>query len=319
MDMQTALTENPQPQGPPQPQGTHQRGLPVSEQTPAALRLPPLRGAAIAAIALLVAGGWAGPGCTAPGRCPAMLTPTLGVAAPLQAPVVQWDDYVGRFAPSQSVDVRPRVAARSPRGTSAMATSCKRASFSSPSTSAPIAPRWPRRGQCRLGAQRAGAGAFDLARAAAFRATRRFRQARSIAARPPSGRRSRAGRRPGPRTRPRAGYGIHPGARAHLGPHFGSAGRCGQSGRSGEGANATLLTTINALDPIYFTFDSSEALFLKAQRDRAAGHASAEVEIKLQDEPDYRHHGASISPTTGSTRIRARSAAARCWPTPACS
>src|SRR3546814_5178000 len=28
----------------------------------------------------------------------------------------------------------------------------------------------------------------------------------------------------------------------------------------GEGAQATLLTTINALDPIYFSFDASEAL-----------------------------------------------------------
>src|SRR5262249_10105910 len=38
---------------------------------------------------------------------------------------------------------------------------------------------------------------------------------------------------------------------------------------SDNGANATLLTTLNAVDPIYFTFDASEALFLKAQRDRA--------------------------------------------------
>jgi len=34
---------------------------------------------------------------------------TVGVAAPLSRAVTQWDDYVGRFAPSQTVEIRPRV------------------------------------------------------------------------------------------------------------------------------------------------------------------------------------------------------------------
>ena len=63
-------------------------------------------------------------------------------------------------------------------------------------------------------------------------------------------------------------------------------------GRGGNGGDATLLTTINAVDPIYFTFDVSEALLLKAQRERAAGAGAAQqVEIRLQDEPDYRWRG----------------------------
>src|ERR1700712_4183375 len=40
---------------------------------------------------------------------------------------------------------------------------------------------------------------------------------------------------------------------------------------AGEGAAGSLLTTINALDPIYFTFDASEALFLKTQREHESG------------------------------------------------
>src|SRR3546814_4686749 len=48
----------------------------------------------------------------------------------------------------------------------------------------------------------------------------------------------------------------------------------------GEGAQATLLTTINALDPIYFSFDASEALFLKAKRAEQAGDAGSPVEVK---------------------------------------
>ena len=45
----------------------------------------------------------------------------------------------------------------------------------------------------------------------------------------------------------------------------------------GSGAEGTLLTTINALDPIYFTFDASEALFLKARRARESGAAPSDV------------------------------------------
>jgi multidrug efflux system membrane fusion protein len=80
----------------------------------------------------------------------------------------------------------------------------------------------------------------------------------------------------------------------------------------GNTGAATLLTTINAVDPIYFTFDVSEALLLKSQRDRAAGGGGAQqVEIRLQDEPDYRWHGQvdftdnGIDPNSGTIRARA--------------
>jgi multidrug efflux system membrane fusion protein len=81
---------------------------------------------------------------------------------------------------------------------------------------------------------------------------------------------------------------------------------------SGASAAGTLLTTINAVDPIYFTFDVSEGLLLKAQRERAAaGAAPQTVDIKLQDEPDYRWHGQvdftdnGIDPASGTIRARA--------------
>jgi RND family efflux transporter MFP subunit len=79
----------------------------------------------------------------------------------------------------------------------------------------------------------------------------------------------------------------------------------------GNGAAATLLTTINAVDPIYFTFDVPESLLLKAQRERAAGGAPQQVEIRLQDEADYRWHGVvdftdnGIDPNSGTIRARA--------------
>lgn len=80
----------------------------------------------------------------------------------------------------------------------------------------------------------------------------------------------------------------------------------------GNGGDATLLTTINAVDPIYFTFDVSEALLLKAQRERGAGAGAPQtVEIRLQDEPDYRWHGTvdftdnGIERNSGTIRVRA--------------
>lgn len=79
----------------------------------------------------------------------------------------------------------------------------------------------------------------------------------------------------------------------------------------GSGVEGTLLTTINALDPIYFTFDASEALYLKARRARETGAAQSAVEIKLQDEADYRWHGRldftdnGLDEHSGTIRLRA--------------
>jgi RND family efflux transporter MFP subunit len=75
-----------------------------------------------------------------------------------------------------------------------------------------------------------------------------------------------------------------------------------------EGSGATLLTTVNKLDPIYFNFDASEALYLKSQREKGDGGA---VEVRLQDETDYRHKGRldftdnGLDPRSGTIRIRA--------------
>jgi RND family efflux transporter MFP subunit len=79
----------------------------------------------------------------------------------------------------------------------------------------------------------------------------------------------------------------------------------------GSGADGTLLTTINALDPIYFNFDASEALFLKARRARESGAAPSDVEIRLQDESGYRWHGRldfadnGLDTRSGTIRLRA--------------
>ena len=73
----------------------------------------------------------------------------------------------------------------------------------------------------------------------------------------------------------------------------------------------TLLTTINALDPIYFTFDVPESLYLKDSRQRQEGVKGNVAEIRLQDEATYNWHGTldftdnGISQNSGTIRARA--------------
>ena len=81
-------------------------------------------------------------------------------------------------------------------------------------------------------------------------------------------------------------------------------------------ADTTVLTSLVSLDPIRFTFDGSEALYLKYQRDnRSGGRKSSRVAdnpvlIRLQDEADYRWKGrmdfVDNALTSGTGTIRGR-------------
>ena len=96
--------------------------------------------------------------------------------------------------------------------------------------------------------------------------------------------------------------------------------------------NATLLTTIVALDPLYFVFDMSEADFLAYQRavERGAVPSTRDdqtiVEARLPDESDWPHSGTMnfvdnrIDPGSGTIRARAIAAqSASCSSRPASS
>jgi RND family efflux transporter MFP subunit len=78
---------------------------------------------------------------------------------------------------------------------------------------------------------------------------------------------------------------------------------------AGDGPAATLLTTINATDPLYFTFEGSEGMFLKARREGLGN--GAPVDIKLQDETSFSRHGKldftdnGLDPKSGTIRARA--------------
>jgi RND family efflux transporter MFP subunit len=81
--------------------------------------------------------------------------------------------------------------------------------------------------------------------------------------------------------------------------------------------DTTILTNITSIDPIWFQFTGSEALYLKYQRQAQQGvrpssrRAPTPVEIQLQDEPTYRWRGRmdfvdnQIDPASGAIRQRA--------------
>lgn len=85
----------------------------------------------------------------------------------------------------------------------------------------------------------------------------------------------------------------------------------------GQG-EATLLTTIEQVDPLYVNFTLSVAELGKMRAAREAGHATlaatgqAEVRIKLSDGGTYAHAGVlnfsdtSVDPATGAVRLRAQ-------------
>jgi RND family efflux transporter MFP subunit len=229
---------------------------------------------------------WNGTGQEAPPP-PAVVT----VATPLTRTVSDWDDYVGRFEASQAVEIRPRVSGElvgvhfkdgdivkrgqllftvDPRPFAA-ALAESRAQVASASTALNLARSELARASRLIADQAVSAAAVDTLRA-------RVQSAQAQLAAAQAQVRSR-----------------------QLNVDFASI-RAPVTGRisdrrvdvgnlvSGDSAaNATVLTTINALDPIYFTFDGSEALYLKQRRQ--AQSQGQDVEIRLQDEADYKWRG----------------------------
>ena len=234
----------------------------------------------------------------------------VGVSAPLARSVTQWDDYVGRFAPSQTVEIRPRVSGAvtaihfrdgdfvrqgqllftiDQRPFQA-ALAEARASVASARSALLLAQNDYGRVQRLTGDEAVSASEVDSLRS-------RLQAAQAALAGAQARERSRA-----------------------LDVEFTQV-RAPISGRvsdrrvdignlvsGGEGSTASLLTTVNKLDPIYFNFDASEALYLKSQRDKENGGA---VEVRLQDEADYSHKGRldftdnGLDPRSGTIRIRA--------------
>ena len=235
------------------------------------------------------------------------------VAAPLSRNVAEWDDYVGRFAPSQTVEVRPRVSGQVTalafkdgqvvhkgqllftidQRPFLAAQAEARADVASAESALTLARSDFARANRLTGDDAVSAGEIDALRSKLHSAEAALAAAQA-------------------RLRQRALEVEWTEVRAPI------TGRIsdrrvdiGNLVAGGEANTGTLLTTINALDPIYFSFDASEALFLKAQRAKADGAPATEVQVRLQDESAYKWTGRldftdnGLDPRSGTIRGRA--------------
>jgi RND family efflux transporter MFP subunit len=239
--------------------------------------------------------------------------PIVTVAQPLAGQVNEWDDYVGRFESSRSVEVRPRVsgAVTAVHFTDGAIVSKGQLLFTIDQRPFAAALEEARAGLAGAESDVALANA-DLGRALRLldveavsksdvdRLQARVRAANAALAA------ARA------RVRARALDMEFTQVRAPISGQISDRRvDAGNLVAAGEGSGSTLLTTINALDPIYFTFDGSEALFLKNKRAKQAGSAASPVEVRLQDETDYRWQGQldftdnTLDPRSGTMRGRA--------------
>jgi multidrug efflux system membrane fusion protein len=267
------------------------------------------RAAWIGAFLVLVIGAWWLLRDGAP-QAAAAPAPVLTVAAPIARDVTLWDEYIGRFEASKAVEVRPRV--------SGAIAAIHFTDGQIVRQGQPLFTIDPRPYRAALAEARASAASArsDLA-LARLELERAGRLVDVEAVSQSEIDRLRA--RVNAANAALAGADARIAARA-LDVEF-TVVRAPLSGRisdrqidagnlvSAGDAGGTLLTTINALDPVYFTFQGSEALFLKTKRE--GGDKGAAVEVRLQDESDYRWKGQldftdnGLDPRSGTIRARA--------------
>jgi RND family efflux transporter MFP subunit len=234
--------------------------------------------------------GWRGLGSSNEARADVAPIPAVTVSQPLQRDIVEWDDYVGRFEASQAVDIRPRVSGAlqsihfkdgdtvqkgqllfviDPRPFAA-ALAEARAREASAATALALARSELARANRLIADEAVSREEVDSLRAAVRSAEAALNATRA-------------------QVRSRALDVEFTQVRAPITGRVSD--RRVDTGNlvSGDSAgSATLLTTVYALDPIYFRFDGSEALYLKQRRQQ---QAAQDVEIRLQDESSYKWKG----------------------------
>lgn len=234
-------------------------------------------------------------GCGGPEAPPPPPNPPVTVATPLIRPILDWDEYVGRFEAVRSVEVRPRVSGqiasvnfrdgaivrkgdlmfRLDLRPFQAAVAEARAAEARARASAALARENFRRTERLFKADAASREEFDTGRAT-------LAQAEADTAAAAAAVRTRA-----------------------LDLEFAEV-RAPETGRASDRrldagnfvtAGQTVLTTIVSIDPIHFVFTGAESLYIKYTRQNAAGtrpssrRAANPVEIRLQDETSYAHRG----------------------------
>jgi RND family efflux transporter MFP subunit len=236
-------------------------------------------------------------GCGKKAEAPAAPpAPQVSVATPISQNVVDWDEFVGRFEPTQQVDVRARAGGylQAVHFRDGQAVKAGQLLFTLD----------PRPAQAQLAAAQAQAGLArgDLQRAEALVAAQAIsreeyesRKAAVLVADAAV----RARQLDVEFTRVVAPVsGIISDRRVDPGNVI-----------SGGSSAADVLTTIVSTNPIHFTFEASEAQLLKYQRESLG--KGGRVEIRLQDEDDYRWRGVidfsdnAVDDGSGAVRMRA--------------
>lgn len=223
--------------------------------------------------------------------------PTVSVAAPLEEAVTDWNEFVGRFEATQHVDVRARAGGfvqavnftdgqKVSKGQLLFTLDPRpaQAALDSARADEAVARKAYERGQVLIKQQAISQEDFDQRRAAldvaeaALRARELDLEFTRVVA-PASG--------------------IVSDRKVDAGNVI-----------AGGTSAGDLLTTIVSTSPIYFTFEASEAEMLKYQRQ--AQKNGSRIEIRLQDEPDYKWNGVVdfsdnvIDSGSGALRMRAK-------------
>ncbi len=240
--------------------------------------------------------------------------PLVLTAHPLQRSIVDWDDYSGRFEAKDSVEVRPRV--------SGYLTAVRFTDGQMVRKGQPLFQIDPRPYQAVLDQAKANAARAQVTLDNANLEAERY--AKLLAARAAS-QQELAARQAAAAQAKADLFAVQAQARAAaLNVGFTSI-VAPMSGRISDRrvapgnlvtADSTVLTTLVTVDPIRFTFEGAEGLYLKYQRlnqegSRASSRIRANpVEIKLGDETEYRWKGrmdfVDNALDTGSGTIRGR-------------
>ncbi len=227
----------------------------------------------------------------APGGPP----PSVTVAHPLTKPIVDWDDYTGRFEAIDAVDVRPRVSGYlqslnfrdgqfvrkgqllmtiDPRPFQAVLEQAKADEARYVAAAAVAQTAFAREKQL-LDLKAVSQEEFDNAQATLRQAVAQVGSARA-------------------NTRAKA---LDVEFTRVTAPATGRASDRKVSVGNYVTSGTTVLTSIVSLNPIHFVFTGSEAVYLKYQRANRAGTrpssrvAANPVDIRLADETAYRWHG----------------------------
>src|SRR4051812_35864905 len=251
----------------------------------------------------------------ATGNTPPAL-PEVTAAPAIARDVTEWDEFTGRLEPVQSVAIRPRV--------SGLVSQVSFAEGSLVRQGQPLFQIDERPFQAQVDRLRAELAQATLARDRAGTEMRRAERLASENAMPLEERERRTGAAAEAAAHVDA---MAAGLRAAeldlewtrvVAPIAGRVGRAlvtrGNLVSGGQG-EATLLTTVVSVDPIYASFDADEAAFLRygdrVRQAAGAGKSSLRIGMALADEPAFPHEGTlqfldnQLDPSTGTIKGRA--------------